>query len=160
LTIPITACIPLYQISEDVFDGIAASFLDVFPQTTLWRGDFSAGEPAVALIGHTSPDAFDAARADARSRALMVNPDRGNPYLSGRSLKNRFDTIRSAPLTGTAAASLRAERIEWRERGAEIWAASLLCFEGDNAAADRLALGAIARLRTEIQTAVLGGSRK
>ena len=205
--------IPLYQISEAEFDGIAASFLDVFPQTTLWRGDFSAGEPAVALIGHTSPDAFDAARADARSRALMANPDRGNPYLfhqaglwlyfvgplnasdhhfraaprnhdahpwvelassrlhlriqsreakpfTGRSLKNRLDTIRSAPLTGTAAASLRAEHVEWRERGAEIWAASLLSFEGDHAAADRLALGAIARLPTEIQTAVLGGSRK
>ncbi len=74
--------IPLSQISEAEFDGIAASFLDVYPQTTLWRGDFRAGEAAVALIGHTNPDALDAARADARSRALMANPDRSNPYLS------------------------------------------------------------------------------
>ena len=185
--------IPLFQISEADFDSIAASFLDIFPQTTLWRGDFRAGEAAVALIGHTRPDALDAARADARSQALMANPDRSNPYLShqaglwlyfvgpidaadqrfrsaprnqdanpwvelasprlhlriqsgeakpfiGRPLKNRLDTTRSAALTGTAAASLRAEHIEWRERGAEIWAASLLSFEGDNAAADRLAL--------------------
>jgi len=205
--------IPLSQISEAEFDGIAASFLDVYPQTTLWRGDFRAGEAAVALIGHTSPDALDAARADARSRALMANPDRSNSYLShraglwlyfvgpldaadrrfrsaprnqdanpwvelasprlhlriqsgeakpftGRPLKDRLDAIRSAPLTGTAAASLGAEHIEWRDRGAEIWAASLLSFEGDNPAADRLALDAIARLPTEIQTAVLGGSRR
>jgi spermidine synthase len=205
--------IPLYQISEAEFDSIAASFLDVFPQTTLWRGDFSAGEAAVALVGHTSAGALVAEDADARSRALMTNPDRSNPYLAhqaglwlyfvgpldgadphfrsaprnrdadpwvelaspqlhlriqsgaakafvGRPLKDRLDAIRSVPLAGSAAQSLRAEHIEWRERGAQIWAASLLSFEGDNAAADRLALGAIARLPTEIQTAVLGGSRK
>jgi spermidine synthase len=205
--------IPLFQISEAEFDSIAASFLDVYPQTTLWRGDFRAGEAAVALIGHTDPDGLDAPGADARSRALMANPDRSNPYLShraglwlyfvgaidaadqhlrsaprnqdahpwvelasprlhlriqsgearpfiGRPLKDRLDAIRSAPVTGTVAASLGAEHIEWRERGAEIWAASLLSFEGDNTAADRLALGAIARLPTEIQTAVLGGPRR
>ena len=205
--------IPLYQISEAEFDGIAASFLDVFPQTTLWRGDFSAGQAAVALIGHTSPGGLDAARVDARSQSLMANPDRSNPYLAhpaglwlyfvgpldaadprfrsarrnrdenpwvelagpqlhlriqrgevkpfvGRPLQARLDAIRSAPLAGTAAASLAAEHIEWRERGAEIWTASLLSFEGDNPAADRLALGAIARLPREIQAAVLGGSRR
>jgi spermidine synthase len=204
---------PLYQISEAEFDSIAASFLDAFPQTTLWRGDFSAGEAAVALVGHTGPDALNAERADARSRALMANPDRSNPYLShqaglwlyfvgpldagdprfraaprnrdanpwvelaspqlhlriqpgeakpfvGRVLKDRLESIRSTPLAGTAAASLQAEHLAWRERGAEIWEASLLSFEGDDAAADRLALGAIARLPGEIQTAVLGGSRK
>jgi spermidine synthase len=205
--------IPLYQISEAALDSIAASFLDVFPRTTLWRGDFSAGQAAVALIGHTNPDGLDATAVDARSQALMANPDRSNPYLSHRAgpwlyfvgpldpadqrfrsarrnrdanpwvelagpslhlriqagearpftarpLKTRLDAIRSAPLAGTAAASLAPEHIEWRERGAEIWTASLLSFEGDNAAADRLALGAIARLPGEIQAAVLGPSRK
>jgi spermidine synthase len=199
--------IPLYQISEAEFDGIAASFLDVFPQATLWRGDFSAGQAAVALVGHTAPSALDEAAADARSRELMANPDRSNPFLAhpaglwlyfvgplhasdsrlrsalrntdanpwvelagptlhlrirsgeatpftGRPLKARLDAIRSA------AASLTAEHAEWRERGAEIWTASLLSFEGDNAAADRLARDAIARLPVEIQTAVLGDSRR
>jgi len=75
----------------------------------------------------------------------------------GRTLKARLDAIRARPLAGTAAASLNAEHLEWRDRGAEIWTASLLSFEGDNAAADRLALGAIARLPREIQAAVLGG---
>src|SRR6185503_11347735 len=74
--------IPLYQISEAEFDSIAASFLDAFPKTTIWRGDFRAGEAAVALIGHTSPGGLDAELADARARALMANPDRSNPYLS------------------------------------------------------------------------------
>jgi spermidine synthase len=204
--------IPLYQIAEPEFDSIAASFLDVFPRTTLWRGDFSAGQAAVALIGHTNPAGLDATAVDARSQALSANPDRSNPYLShragpwlyfvgpldaadprfraarrnrdanpwielagpslhlriqsgeakpfvGRPLQDRLDGIRSAPLAGTAGASLTAEQIEWRERGAEIWTASLLSFEGDNAAADRLALGAIARLPGEIQAAVLSNSR-
>ena len=71
-------------------------------------------------------------------------------------MKSRLEEVRSNPLAGTAAAAVRAEHIEWRERGAEIWEASLLSFEGDNAAADRLALAALGRLPVEIQTAVLG----
>ena len=90
---------------------------------------------------------------------LQIQSGEAKPFI-GRPLKDRLDAVRSAPLAGTAAASLRAEHIDWRDRGAEIWAASLLSFEGDNAAADRLALGAIARLPIEIQTAVLGGPRK
>jgi spermidine synthase len=201
--------IPLYQITEAEFDSIAASFLDVFPQTTLWRGDFSAGEAVVALIGHTDAKSFEPVRVDERARALMANPDRSNPYLShpaglwlyfvgplnatedrfrfaprnrdanpwvelasaqlhlriqsgqskgfvGRPLKVRLDAIRGSPLSGTVAASAQARHLEWRDRGAQIWEASLLSFEGDNRAADRLAFNAIAQLPPEIQSAVLG----
>jgi len=202
--------IPLHQISEAEFDSIAASFLDVFPRTTLWRGDFNAGEAVVALIGHTDP--LDPLVADQRTRALAASPDRSNPYLShpaglwmyfvgpldsteprlqstprnldaspwvelasprlhlriengganafvARPLKARLDEIRARPVDGTAAASLHAEHLAWRDRGADIWEASLLSFEGDNAAADRLGLATLARLPTEIQTAVFGGRR-
>jgi spermidine synthase len=201
--------VPLYQISEAGFDSIAASFLDVFPRTTLWLGDFNAGEAVVALVGHTDHAGLDAGIADARSSGLAAAPDRSNPYLShpaglwlyfigpldpahprfrsaprnrdvspwvelatprlhfriesgeatafvGRVLKARLDDARAVPLAGTVAASLRAEHVEWRERGADIWEASLLSFEGDNAAADRLGLAALTRLPIEIQTAVLG----
>jgi spermidine synthase len=44
--------LPLYQLSPDEFRMIVATFLRVFPQTTLWRGDFFADKPIVALIGH------------------------------------------------------------------------------------------------------------
>jgi spermidine synthase len=200
--------VPLYQISEAEFDGIAASFLDVFPRTTLWR-DFNAGEAVAALIGHTDPRGLDAGLADARARSLAADPDRSNPYLAhpaglwlyfvgpldpsqprfrsaprnrddspwvelasprlhhriesgdatafvARPLKARLDTVRGVPLAGTVAASLGVEHLAWRERGADIWEASLLSFEGNNAAADRLAVGALARLPVEIQIAVLG----
>ena len=74
----------------------------------------------------------------------------------GRPLKARLDHIRSLPLAGTTAAALQAEHLEWRDRGADIWEASLLSFEGDNAAADRLGLATLARLPIEVQMAVLG----
>jgi spermidine synthase len=205
--------VPLYQITEAEFDSIAASFLDVFPQTTLWRGDFSAGEAVVGLIGYADVNSLDSTRVDARTRDLTANPDRTNPYLShpaglwlyfvgpldpadprfrlaprnrdsnpwvelasaqlhlriqsgqskgfvGRPLKARLDAIRRTPLGGTVAASVQAPHLQWRERGAEIWEASLLSFEGDNRAADRLAFGAIAQLPAEIQAAVLGAAAR
>ncbi len=44
--------LPLYQLSAAEFQLIAATFLQVFPHTTLWRGDFYPDRPIVALIGH------------------------------------------------------------------------------------------------------------
>ena len=59
-------------------------------------------------------------------------------------------------MAGTAAASLGAEHLEWRDSGAEISEASLLSSEGDNAGAGRLGLAALFRLPPAIQPAVLG----
>lgn len=201
--------LPLYQFSAAEFDSIAATFLDVFPRTTLWVGGFNAGEPAVALVGHAA-GALDAGAADGRTRELAAAPDRTNPYLShpaglwlyfvgpldpaaerlrqaprnrdasawvelsspalhlriergearafvGRALKARLDAIRTAPIAGSVAAPLDAAHLEWRDRGADIWQAALLSFEGDNAAADRLGLATLARLPVEVQVAVTGG---
>jgi spermidine synthase len=201
--------VPLYQLSEPEFDSIAASFLDVFPRTTLWLGDFNAGDPVVGLVGHTDPQGLDPARVDARASDLAANRDPDNPYLShaaglwmhfvgpldrsdqglrvarrnldanpwieltgpsvqleidrgeaaafhGRSLRDRLQRIRSVPLAGTAAASLDAQHLEWRNRGADIWEAALRSFEGDNEAADRLGMATLARLPLEVQLAVVG----
>jgi spermidine synthase len=201
--------VPLYQLSEPEFDSIAASFLDVFPRTTLWLGDFNAGDPVVGLVGHTDPQGLDPALVDARASALAADRDPDNPYLShpaglwmhfvgpldrseqrfqaaprnldaspwieltgpslhldidqgeaaafhGRSLRDRLQRIRALPVAGTAAALLDAAHAEWRNRGADIWDASLRSFEGDNEAADRLGMATLARLPLEIQLAVLG----
>jgi spermidine synthase len=201
--------VPLYQLSEPEFDSIAASFLDVFPRTTLWLGDFNAGDPVVGLVGHTDAQGLDPALVDARASALAADRDPQNPYLShaaglwmhfvgpldpseqrvrtaprnldaspwveltgpsvqlgidrgdaaafhGRSLRDRLQRIRSLPLAGTAAGSLDAQHLEWRDRGADIWEASLRSFEGDNDAADRLGMATLARLPLELQIAVLG----
>jgi spermidine synthase len=43
--------LPLYQLSRAEFAIIAATFLDVFPDAALFRGDFYGSFPIVALVG-------------------------------------------------------------------------------------------------------------
>ncbi len=74
--------LPLFQLSEEGFHITAATFLDVFPKSTLWRGDFLADQPAVALIGRKDGEPLDAASIDRRARDLADRIDRVNPYLA------------------------------------------------------------------------------
>jgi spermidine synthase len=66
--------LPLYQLSEQEFWIIAATFLDVFPDALLFRGDFYGRFPIVALVGWRgappAPEAVD--RAIARLREAGV----------------------------------------------------------------------------------------
>jgi spermidine synthase len=50
--------LPLYQLSDPELRTIAATFLDVFPASAVFRGDFFGGFPIVALVGFvgTPPD--------------------------------------------------------------------------------------------------------
>jgi spermidine synthase len=50
--------LPLYQMSQDEFGMIARTMLEVFPQVTLWRGDFLANRPIVALVGNRETGPF------------------------------------------------------------------------------------------------------
>jgi spermidine synthase len=43
--------LPTYQLSEDEFKIIIRTMLEVFPQLTVWRGDFSALKPVIGLLG-------------------------------------------------------------------------------------------------------------
>jgi spermidine synthase len=72
--------LPLFQMSEAEFDIVAATFLDVFPQTTLWRGDLAPDLPAVALVGHTDAAPLDPAVVDRRVRELRT--DEANLHLA------------------------------------------------------------------------------
>ncbi len=73
--------VPLFQLSREAFLSIAATFLDVFPETLLFKGDFHAGEPAVALIGLTSDRPLDPRVVEQRARQYALAPDPANPYL-------------------------------------------------------------------------------
>ena len=64
--------LPLYQLSEPELRIVAATFLDVFPDAALFRGDFYGRFPIVALVGYAdrAPDAAaigEAAEALARA---------------------------------------------------------------------------------------------
>jgi len=43
--------LPLYQLTPESFQIIAATFASVFPEVTLWRADFSSSRASIALIG-------------------------------------------------------------------------------------------------------------
>lgn len=47
--------LPLYQLGARELEMIAATFLDVFPNATLWRGDFFGSRPTAALVATLGP---------------------------------------------------------------------------------------------------------
>ena len=63
--------LPLYQLTWGEFAIIARTMLEVFPLVTVWRGDFSAQTPVVALVGYRTPRPLDldAVVANVRRRA-------------------------------------------------------------------------------------------
>jgi spermidine synthase len=79
----------MYQLSEEQFRIVAATFLDVFPRATLWRGDFLTDTPTLALVGHTDGRDLDAPALDQRVERWKpwCAPDtpvlcaRGGPWL-------------------------------------------------------------------------------
>jgi spermidine synthase len=72
--------LPMFQLSEEEFNIAAATFLDVFPNATLWRGDFAPDEPAVALIGRLDEAPLDPAAVE--RRVLEMKPDPANASLA------------------------------------------------------------------------------
>jgi spermidine synthase len=62
--------LPLYQLSQRDFEVIARTLLDVFPHVVLWRGDFYAYRPIVALVASTTPMHLDPSHVLTRGRHL------------------------------------------------------------------------------------------
>ncbi|MEI6177794.1 MAG: hypothetical protein WCS43_12955, partial [Verrucomicrobiota bacterium] len=56
--------LPLYQVSESEFGIITHTMLSVFPQLSLWRGNFQPGAEIVALIGHQDKQPLPACALD------------------------------------------------------------------------------------------------
>lgn len=72
--------LPLYQVTGREFSIIARTMLEVFPQVTLWRGDFFAEKPIVALIGHKREEPLDPVILTANAARLAgAGPDQQRP---------------------------------------------------------------------------------
>ena len=70
--------LPLYQLTAREFGIIAHTFLEAFPEVTLWRGDFLPNGPIVALVGRTEPASLEPTPLLARASALSEGDrDRG-----------------------------------------------------------------------------------
>ena len=57
--------LPLYQISGREFGIIARTMISVFPQVSLWRGNFQPGAEIAALVGHADSAPLPACVLDA-----------------------------------------------------------------------------------------------
>ncbi|MEE8581909.1 MAG: hypothetical protein V3T33_10000, partial [Myxococcota bacterium] len=69
--------LPLYQLDEEEFRIIAATFVDVFPRSALFRGDFFGAFPIVALVGWEGrPPAPDRVHASIARFAAAGERDR------------------------------------------------------------------------------------
>lgn len=76
--------LPMHQLTEEQFQIIAATFLEVFPRATLWRGDFLTDAPALALVGHTDGGALAPDAVDAAAQQLKPSTASTTPMLSAR----------------------------------------------------------------------------
>ena len=73
--------LPLYQLSPEQVAIILRTFLDVFPATSLWRGNFIPDAPTLAVVGHLGSGPLAPEEIDARVQALGrdSNPFLGHP---------------------------------------------------------------------------------
>ena len=97
--------LPLYQLTRAEFDTIVRTFLSVFPQASLWRGDFYPDRPIVGLVGQLTPWPIDLARLSARllrlpawSRDALLASPRGLLMLYAGDLTAVADLFATAPL--------------------------------------------------------------
>ncbi|HDZ07439.1 fused MFS/spermidine synthase [Maribacter sp.] len=51
--------LPLYQLTSENFNTIAATFAAVYPQVTLWRADFSTTRASILLVGQEEDTQLD-----------------------------------------------------------------------------------------------------
>ena len=94
----------LYQLSLEEFLIVARTMLEVFPQVTLWRGNFEPERPVVALVG-TDAGALDAEAFRRRARqTLSPNGELGGELgalaglLYAGNLTAQFDLFRAYPV--------------------------------------------------------------
>jgi len=97
--------LPLYQLTRDEFDMITHTFLSVFPQVSLWRGDFYPNRPVVGLVGQYHAVPVELTRLGERLRqmpswsrdSLLATP-RGLAMLSVGPLTEVSDLFAAAGL--------------------------------------------------------------
>ena len=97
--------LPLYQLTREEFDIIVRTFLDVFPEVSLWRDDFYSELPVIGLVGQLTPRPVDLTQI--RQRVLRLPDWRKDPLFStprgllilyAGNLRSVADLFVSAPL--------------------------------------------------------------
>ena len=88
--------LPLYQLTTENFNTIAATFAAVYPQVTLWRADFSTTRASIVLIGQEADAQLD--ENTLRRNIVHVigeQADPGNNHMAGLFYLGNLDAIRN-----------------------------------------------------------------
>ncbi|WP_027066217.1 fused MFS/spermidine synthase [Maribacter sp. Hel_I_7] len=126
--------LPLYQLTSDNFNTIAATFAAVYQQVTLWRADFSTTHASIVLVGQEAGVRLD--ENTLRQNIVHVIGEQANPennhmaglfYLGNlEAIRNRFSGVElntddrrsvefKAPILSQQANSGRATYITGKE---------------------------------------------
>jgi len=73
--------LPLFQLTRAQYDCVARTFLNVFPDAFLIRGDFYTELPIVGLVGGWSPEGMDWGRLEENCRRLRDASATTDPLL-------------------------------------------------------------------------------
>jgi spermidine synthase len=124
--------LPMFQLSRHDFEVIARTFLEVFPHAVLWRGDFYANRPILALVASVDPAPLDAATLLRRARHLM--PDATDeqilagvlPFYAG-NLGAARGVLGEGPINTDEHPVIEylSPRTQWSASGASPWFVSL-----------------------------------
>ncbi|MFV1979978.1 MAG: spermidine synthase, partial [Rhodothermia bacterium] len=91
--------LPLYQLTPESFETIAATFASVYPQVSIWRGDFSGSRASIALIGQEAGSRLD--EEVLRRNVLNIAGDRDEPldelsnHMAGLFYIGSFEALRN-----------------------------------------------------------------
>ena len=87
--------LPMFQLSQRDFEVISRTFAEVFPRVVLWRGDFYANRPILALIATADGGPLDAAVLLRRAR--QVAPSLGDDEILAGVLPFYAGNLGAAP---------------------------------------------------------------
>lgn len=79
--------IPLYQVSMQELEIIAATMHSVFPELTVWRGDLYPSQSIIALVGRMQPQPLDLDVLTHWARHLTPPPLRADDYYEALGLR-------------------------------------------------------------------------
>ena len=88
--------LPLYQLTSDNFNTIAATFAAVYPQVTLWRADFSTTHASIVLVGQEAGARLD--ENTLRQNIVHVIGEQANPennHMAGLFYLGNLEAIRN-----------------------------------------------------------------
>ncbi|MCF6359634.1 MAG: fused MFS/spermidine synthase, partial [Cyclobacteriaceae bacterium] len=91
--------LPMYQLTPESFNIIAATFSSVFPEVTVWRADFSSSGASIALIGQEKGSVLNQKVLE-KNIVNVVGNSRGADHMAGlfylgnlKAIKNRLSSI-------------------------------------------------------------------